>query len=80
MTAAGVWFLVIIILNTIVCVLFVIWGYFQQMYSDDSELKRTQMTMPGYYLQAFVLVLYHGAGDLCLFLPKWRGFGGRYLW
>ncbi|MBQ9489684.1 MAG: hypothetical protein IKO03_05650 [Lachnospiraceae bacterium] len=64
MTAAGVWFLVIIILNTIVCVLFVIWGYFQQMYSDDSELKRTQMTMPGYYLQAFVMLICPVIGPL----------------
>ena len=64
MTTAGVWFLVIIILNTIVCVLFVIWGYFQQMYAEDSEMKYSQMTMPGYYLQAFVMFICPVIGPL----------------
>ena len=64
MTAADVWFIVILILNAIVCVLFVIWGYFQQTYSEDSEKKQTQMTMPGYYLQAFVMLLCPVIGPL----------------
>ena len=50
MTTAEIWFIVILILNTIVCVLFVIWGYFQQFYDEDSSRKQTQMTMQGYYL------------------------------
>lgn len=57
MTSAEIWFLVIVILNTIVCVLFVLWGYFQQLYEEDSLLKQSQMTMPGYYIQAFVMFL-----------------------
>ncbi|MBO4751076.1 MAG: hypothetical protein J5546_12275 [Lachnospiraceae bacterium] len=64
MTAAQIWFLVIIILNTIVCVLFVIWGYFQQLYDEDSAKKQSQMTMPGYYLQAIVMFLCPVVGPL----------------
>lgn len=58
MTKSGIWFLVIIILNTIVCILFLLWGYVQQLYDDDdAKKKKTQMTMPGYYLQAFVMFI-----------------------
>lgn len=55
MTMATVGFIFIIILNTIVCVLYVLWGYFQQMYEEDEEQKNTVMTMPGYYIQALIM-------------------------
>ncbi|MBP5282096.1 MAG: hypothetical protein J6Z22_06320 [Lachnospiraceae bacterium] len=64
MTTAEIWFLVILILNTIICVLFVIWGYFQQLYDDDSEKKQTQMTMPGYYIQALIMFVCPVIGPL----------------
>lgn len=57
MTKAGIWFLVILILNTIFCVLFVLWGYFQQLYEEDEDQKNTRMTMPGYYIQAFIMLV-----------------------
>lgn len=57
MSRSGVWFLVIIILNTIVCLLFLFWGYVQQLYDDDAKKKKTQMTMPGYYIQTFVMFI-----------------------
>lgn len=56
MSKAGVWFLVIIILNTIVCLLFLFWGLIQQM-DDDEKKKKRQMTMPGYCIQAFVMFI-----------------------
>lgn len=55
MTTAGIWFLVIIILNTIICVLYVIWGYFRQLRDEEAEKNQTKMEMPGYYLQAVVM-------------------------
>lgn len=55
MTKGEIGFLVIFILNTIVCVLFVLWGYFQQMYEEDEDSAQTKMTMPGYYIQAFIM-------------------------
>jgi len=64
MTTAEIWFIVILILNTIICVLFVIWGYFQQFYDEDSSKKQTQMTMPGYYLQALVMLICPVIGPL----------------
>ncbi len=64
MTAAAIWFLVIVILNTIVCVLFVLWGYYQQVYDEESALKASQMTMPGYYIQAVVMFLCPIVGPL----------------
>ncbi len=57
MSRSGIWFLVIIILNTIVCLLFLFWGYVQQLIDDDSKKKKTQMTMPGYYIQTFVMFI-----------------------
>lgn len=57
MTRSGIWFLVILILNTIACLLFLFWGYVQQLYDDDAKKKKTQMTMPGYYIQAFVMFI-----------------------
>ncbi|MBO4515611.1 MAG: hypothetical protein J5721_08065, partial [Lachnospiraceae bacterium] len=64
MTAAGITFLVIIIINTIICVLFVIWGHFQQLYDEESGRKQSQMTMPGYYVQAIVMFLCPVIGPL----------------
>ncbi|MBQ3907180.1 MAG: hypothetical protein II743_10480 [Lachnospiraceae bacterium] len=64
MTAAAIWFLVIVILNTIVCVLFVLWGYYQQVYDEESALKASQMTMPGYYIQAVIMFLCPIVGPL----------------
>lgn len=64
MTKAMIWFLVICILNAIVCVLYVLWGYFQQMYEEDKDNEITRMTMPGYYLQAFVMLLCPVVGPL----------------
>ncbi|MBR6477925.1 MAG: hypothetical protein IKS85_05695 [Lachnospiraceae bacterium] len=64
MTSAEIWFIVILILNTIVCALFVVWGYFQQLYDDDSAKKQTQMTMPGYYIQALIMFICPVIGPL----------------
>ena len=64
MTSAEIWFIVILILNTIVCVLFLIWGYFQQLYDDDSGRRQSQMTMTGYWLQALVMFLCPVVGPL----------------
>ena len=64
MTSAEIWFIVILILNTILCILFVIWGYFQQLYDEDSSKKQTQMTMQGYYIQALVMFLCPVIGPL----------------
>lgn len=55
MTKGAVGFLVILILNTIVCVLFILWGYFQQLYEEDEEQKYSRMTMLGYYIQALIM-------------------------
>ena len=57
MTRSGIWFLVILILNTIACLLFLFWGYVQQLYDDDAKKKKTQMTTTGYYIQAFVMFI-----------------------
>ena len=57
MTKAGIWFLVILILNTIFCVLFVLWGYFQQLYEEDEDQVNTRMNMTGYYIQAFIMLI-----------------------
>ena len=57
MTGAGIGFIVILILNTIVCVLFVLWGYFQQLYEEEEGKENTRMTMPGYYIQAAVMFI-----------------------
>lgn len=56
MTRSGIAFLVIIIINTIVCLLFLFWGYVQQL-DDDDKKRKTQMTMPGYYIQTFVMFI-----------------------
>ena len=50
-------FIVMIVVNTIVCARFLFWGYTQQSYDDDSKKKHTQMKMPGYYIQAVVMFL-----------------------
>jgi len=67
MTTAGILFLVILILNTIVCVLFVIWGHFQQLRDEDQE-KQNKMTLPGYYLQAVVMLFCPVIGPLFFFV------------
>ncbi|MCR5461323.1 MAG: hypothetical protein K6F51_15770 [Acetatifactor sp.] len=63
MTGA-IWFIVILILNTIICVLFVVWGHFQQLRDEEAKQKHALMSMQGYYIQAAVMFLCPVVGPL----------------
>lgn len=63
MTGA-IWFIVILILNTIICVLFVVWGHFQQLRDEEAKQQHALMSMQGYYIQAAVMFLCPVVGPL----------------
>ena len=63
MTGA-IWFILILILNTIICVLFVVWGHFQQLRDEEAKQKHALMSMQGYYIQAGIMFLCPVVGPL----------------
>lgn len=65
-----IWFIAVILINTILCVLYVVWGHFQQLRDKEAEHKHPIMSLQGYYIQAIVMFLCPVVGPLFFFTSQ----------